>query len=409
MNSDPNFLNRWLDRNPMAPLTRARFYLVIPTFSYPVTWLGYSDIVASYNYTLANNFVIINYRQWEVVVNPSYVLVIAFENPDGTVTRYRFWTAATEAIYPAIPLYKGQLIRKNFRFEVWSVNGQAVASQASTITPIFISLQQNVDYRNATDTVLQAQNSISTLFTTTPEVVPAQPDQTNLSFWLDPAFGVTAGFGNKVSQWVDHTGSLTLTQAVGANQPVTSFGAIQFINSEFMSAAAFTAATIKHFYIKVLNDYIAGATNYQVINDQGAFATLFINHNPAGGGFIASNNGASTLNVPFAYQSGAVVIEVVTATGDVWTHGVTNGISTFIGNIGIPFTDFMKLIVGSPAGPNVGTGFNCWDVIGYTAVQTAGQRANTLLHLMQQGIPLPVTFPAGSPLVPNADPVFTNI
>lgn len=53
----PRQLNRWLDVNQQnGPLTRARYFILLPAFTVTGTWIGVSDIVAAFNFEATNNF-----------------------------------------------------------------------------------------------------------------------------------------------------------------------------------------------------------------------------------------------------------------------------------------------------------------------------------------------------------------
>jgi hypothetical protein len=58
----PRTLQRWLDVNPVTKLTRTGTYITLPTFNINVNWLGYSDIVASFNFEGPNNFSLTSYN-----------------------------------------------------------------------------------------------------------------------------------------------------------------------------------------------------------------------------------------------------------------------------------------------------------------------------------------------------------
>ena len=40
----------------------------------------------------------------------------------GNTHRYKMWENVGEVLYFSVPNYSGQLIKKNFRFEIWSVS-----------------------------------------------------------------------------------------------------------------------------------------------------------------------------------------------------------------------------------------------------------------------------------------------
>jgi len=52
----PRQLQRWLDVNKVSKLTRTETYWILPAFSVDNNWLGYSQLVAAFNFTATNNF-----------------------------------------------------------------------------------------------------------------------------------------------------------------------------------------------------------------------------------------------------------------------------------------------------------------------------------------------------------------
>lgn len=165
----PRQLQRWLDINNITQLTRTQAYITLPTFSQPVTWNGYSDIVAAFNYEGPNNFTLVSPP---AVISPNYVLCIMWTT-SGTVYRYSLWRGVGEVINFNIPMYAGQKIGKNFRFEVWSTPSTP-AVQATTLQ-FYTSVLGNVDYRYGCDFTL----------------VSADPEVTNFACPVNPTQGLT--------------------------------------------------------------------------------------------------------------------------------------------------------------------------------------------------------------------------
>jgi len=137
----PRQLNRWLDVNPVFPLTRTQTYLTFPAFNILYSWKGYSELVSAFNFEAPNNFTLPTYTTPD---SPDYVLCISWQGLDRVVHRYKLWENVGEVFYFDVPLYTGQLIKGNFRFEVWSVEpaeitvvtveggGSAAANQSYT-------------------------------------------------------------------------------------------------------------------------------------------------------------------------------------------------------------------------------------------------------------------------------------
>jgi hypothetical protein len=116
----PRTLQRWLDVNPITHLTRTQGYITLPAFNVNVNWLGYSDIVAAFNFEGPNNFSLTGFNI-EPSPMPNYLLCIMWRDSNGNVKRYKLWSGVGEVLYFPVPIYSGQKIAKNFRFEIWSV------------------------------------------------------------------------------------------------------------------------------------------------------------------------------------------------------------------------------------------------------------------------------------------------
>ncbi len=115
----PRQLQRWLDVNKVSKLTRTQTYWVLPAFSVDNDWLGYSDIVAVFNFTATNNFSLP--LDYDVPLSPSFCPCIMWVDEDDNVYRYKLWEDVGEVMYFNCPLYTGQVIKKNFRIEIWNV------------------------------------------------------------------------------------------------------------------------------------------------------------------------------------------------------------------------------------------------------------------------------------------------
>jgi len=147
----PRQLQRWLDVNRVTKLDRTSTFITLPAFTQAAnTWNGYSDIVMSFNCESPNNFSFSGILSL-IPTNPNYVLCVSYRT-GTTIVRYMLWDATGSNMNQAIPLYVGQLIKKNFRFEVWNTS-QGIASQ-STAIQIYTSVLGKQDYRYAVDASL---------------------------------------------------------------------------------------------------------------------------------------------------------------------------------------------------------------------------------------------------------------
>lgn len=116
--TQPRQLQRWLDVNKVNKLTRTQTYWELPAFSVEGNWLGYSQLVAAFDFTATNNF---SLPTFEATSSPGYCACIMWVDSDYNVYRYRLWADVGEVFYFLAPLYSGQLIKKNFRIEIWDV------------------------------------------------------------------------------------------------------------------------------------------------------------------------------------------------------------------------------------------------------------------------------------------------
>lgn len=157
----PRQLNRWLDINAQnGPLSRTQTYITLPAFSIAFTWRGYSDIVAAFNFEGPNNF---SFRlNYITPTAPNYTLCVMWKDGNNITYRYSLWRAAGDVIFSDITPYTGQLIKKNFRFEVWST----ASTPAVNLSPIniYTSVLGILDYRYGLDSTLITTDGLVTLF-----------------------------------------------------------------------------------------------------------------------------------------------------------------------------------------------------------------------------------------------------
>jgi len=114
----PRQLQRWLDVNKVNKLTRTETYWTVPAFSVDSDWLGYSKIVAVFDFTATNNFSLLPDFD---IPSSDFLACIMWVDEDHNVYRYKLWSDVGEVLFFSIPLYAGQLIKKNFRIEIWDV------------------------------------------------------------------------------------------------------------------------------------------------------------------------------------------------------------------------------------------------------------------------------------------------
>jgi len=184
----PRQLNRWIDVSPQGgALKRTMSYLTVPLFSVSNTWLGYSQIIGAFNIEAPNNF---NLKSFEAPTDPNYMLCISWINADYTVSRYALWKNVGEVIYFDCPLYDGEVVKKNFRFEIWNTNDTPI--EQTTALNFFTSVRGAFDYMWSNDYVLEDSGTIITSFGDNEITEPILPNDLTGNLMLDH-FIITVG------------------------------------------------------------------------------------------------------------------------------------------------------------------------------------------------------------------------
>lgn len=156
--NQPRVLNRWLDVNSQnGPISRTGTYFTIPAFSITVDTPPISYIVGRFLYNAPNNFSITTIPD---LSNLTCLLVIAFDDFDGTVKRYKLNDYAGISVNDTFEQYTNQRIYKTFYIEVWSDEVLTVSSAALTF---YTSKKNSTDYRFGLDTALLTTPTIDTL------------------------------------------------------------------------------------------------------------------------------------------------------------------------------------------------------------------------------------------------------
>lgn len=213
----PRQLQRWLDVNPQnGPLRRTEKYISIPSFNIVHAWNGYSEIVGEYHFEAPNNFSLKIPHDGDVIsLGTNYTLCVSYVNSDNSVVRYSLIRGAGDIFYFDLPVYNGQLIKKNFRIEIWNTS-QVTCSDTST-TNIYTSVLGSQDYRYGVDSVLkqanplcQGQQSVGTVALSPDNIGDGIP----FSFWLDGGSGIVG------TNWTDRTTGIIFSKTSGAGQIV---------------------------------------------------------------------------------------------------------------------------------------------------------------------------------------------
>jgi len=278
----PRQLQRWLDVWPVTKLDRTESYITIPSFSIANTWNGYSTIIATYNFEGKNNFSL-KYIVGEVS-NPNYILCVMWIDTNSVTHRYMFWKGIGEVMPQELPLYTGQLVKKNFRLEVWNINS-TTAVQTTAIN-VYTSVLGGLDYRYGNDFTLVNNDGQQTSFADGIQPSQGMPPMTGLVQWLRADQGVVTGVSGT---WqgafgvgfcvLNCTGTVTQSSTAGVlnGQQYIDLSTGSFTGSMLVSVMNFSNGG---FVVIVLARSAAGSgTNaiFQVLNTATPQSTLNYN------------------------------------------------------------------------------------------------------------------------------------
>jgi len=403
MNSDPNFLVRWLDRTPLSRLTRTRTFITIPAFNIvnPVG-LSYSELVGAFPFEAPNNFAL---RSYTPPSQPNYIACVSYTTQDqhGNINtvRYKLWEDFGEVMYFHAPLYNGELIRKNFRYEIWSIPGEANSVDAQART-FFTSVLTNKDYRSGVDEVLRIPDALVTVFISTD--APTAPGATDELCWWSWDSGITNGTGSNVASWKDKLSNILLAQATDGDRPHQGAFYIQFLGTTNLVADSALSDVLEVFYLVVLGN--VGGNNTNEILDFQSGTDMVIEG--AGDGTVDITLGGTAIN-NVAFSSTITVFEINMTNKSVKVYGSNIGGPVFSDTEGGGVVITPTLLMGDPAG-TAAKGTDILALLGYSQPQSADERLQTLQYLLghhapYQGsvIPLAMTFPT------NSVPVYNQI
>jgi hypothetical protein len=243
----------WYDVTPAVRADYTLAYFLLPAFEVNgIVWKGASEIVKQWTLTASKNFALRN--RPTKPTNANYIACVRFRI-GGDVYRYRLWDHA-DLVLPNVPLYNGEVIRRNAVLEIWNVNGQATASQTTPIR-MTASIRRVIsdfsampaDYEDATAAAVASLQSADI-------VLPNPSAYGTLNLWLKADAGVTQA-GGLVTKWADQSGhayDLTplidspglLANGFGArNQPYLRFTA----PDDGLVNAGAPAAAFQSYYI----------------------------------------------------------------------------------------------------------------------------------------------------------------
>lgn len=380
----PRQLERWLDINPQnGPLKRTDTYVSVPAFNITHVWNGYSEIVGEYHFESPNSLSFKLVHLGNVFpTTTNYTMCVSYVNDDNTVVRYSLVRASGDLIYSTIPLYNGELIKKNFRIEIWNTNDSPIVELVGWT--LYTSVLGNQDYRYGVDSSLvsndplcQGQQSIGNTVNN-----PQAEGGISPSLWLDALVGVA-------TTWTDRTSGIVFSKISGGGNISTSLP--NFVN--------FSGQTLRG---TLTTNVVPVLMNYQFVTV--GIATNLIKLTVGGNNILVkqSNTGVITIDV-----NG---VTVITST---WVPVDTNNTvllyltSTLAGGIILTIynSSSMVLFTGTSVTGidlttpvvDIGSELSTRGIVTYTNAITDNDLSNALLYMQSlyssgESMNLPLTW-----------------
>jgi len=222
----------WLTFRAVTPVTKVRSYINLPAFSYSNTWIGASEIITQFNFSASKNFVLRNRPIPPTGVN--FCLCIRWRTGQ-TVYRWKLWQNVGEVLN--VPLYNGELIKKNFVLEVWTTN-TATISLSEDLRTLTSVVSVPTDFRSLDMTALATGVEYNKASVALPVYAAALPT-TDLLFHYEADSGVTYDGSNNVTAWADQSATGANLGIVGGFfNPVYSASSAEFNNKPIVQFIA---------------------------------------------------------------------------------------------------------------------------------------------------------------------------
>jgi hypothetical protein len=240
----------WITRRPATRVEPRRGYITIPAFSYSDVdvALEASYIRVQFCFSTPNNFTI---NTIPTVSGGNYAACIRYRVGD-TIYRYKLWDVS-DTVIPHVSQYAGQVIKKNFVIEIWTVPGAATVSQASSLQMLLSIRAVPTDYRVLTTYEVAAYTVGASL----ENVGVTAPPSTGLEAWYRADNYVLEPLTNDVNSTQDLSGNSrhmvysvakplsSSSESIFNAKPVFKFAATK----NFITGALATNFIAKHIYL----------------------------------------------------------------------------------------------------------------------------------------------------------------
>jgi hypothetical protein len=383
-------------------------YIELPAFSYEdIGWKGASEIVTQFNFETSKNFVLRGLPEEPSGVN--FVPVISYRVGMETV-RYKLWKDVGERLAEA--LYNGEVIKKNFKIEIWNIETSEEVSSAEVITlmlsicamPALIS--NPVNFEDAVGVEYADQENISEMPTTIPT--------TGLQAWFRADRGITEA-GGVVSSWVDSVNGYNMVQATGANKPAyfdSTFGdnSQAYLNfaggsDKHLKATGLSAFDVAQVFF--IGRQVTWTTTHLMFaagcSLRQAVGANKIRMTSTGGVTVSDD---AVLNTPFVvemrHDENGANFDLVIKSFDLPMHEQQSEVG---GLTVAAIPSATEISVGDPTGGTITADMDIAEIIIYNSVLSAADRASLIDYIVNRynvgAIKIPVEVGENLPQITN--------
>lgn len=248
--------------------------------------------------------------------NPNYTLTAMYVDASGNVVRYTLIDSGVELPVATIP-YNGQIIKKNFRLEVWNTTNGNVTQTVPL--SLITSILGNVDYRYGSDFQLVGNNGSVVDFQSV-NVVSTSPPLTNLDAWWNYLDAIPPNHNITSDGWpsrINATDILAVTTGIFTQHSGDT--SIVFRTSETVAYANLNGGAgyfPADVWIVVRKNNSVGYTNGNILNFNGTTANI-----------LAANTNATDIDVDtfgttLVSNTGSDFFVVRVAEGDAWIYNL---------------------------------------------------------------------------------------
>jgi hypothetical protein len=383
-------------------------FITIPAFSHGgITWKEASEIVTQFNYSASKNFILREIPERPTGAN--FIPVISYRI-GMTTFRYKLWSDGTEVINEE--LYNGQVIKKNFKIEIWNINGGSdtvsldeeliLTLSIKSVPTNFVSI---VDIEDATSEEVSGLTNLS--------VAPSLPTS-GLSAWYATGSGYEDTIiqsGGVVSLWADSSGnSRDIAQVTPGDKPTVvldgGFSRLGFSGSKYIQRTGNQGFIAR-------NIYLVAKLNPTSLPLNGVILDFGINFgymkNDGTGDFAQVRNSAGVYNNIIGINPGTLQLVHQRSLDDPETHEVKvdnfyadSSSGTVVGLFNQ--VTALAITLGDDA-PGNSASFTVYELIIYGTELTDAQHIEVLQYLAAKynpgGFVLPLQFDSNIPQITN--------